>query len=109
MWENLYKKPYLNWKTAVKTLIKHQNVPTRTRKKRQILFHRFLGEYTFFLTPHPLFFEEWRDENSKILGRRGTNFFKIQDERGRERENTKFVELVGIFQINLLAIRCHGN
>ena len=48
------QKPYQTWKT-VKTFKKHQNVLTRTHKKRQILFHRFVGEYTFFL-PIPSFF-----------------------------------------------------
>ena len=48
--ENLYKKPYQKWQTSVKTFKKHRNVPMAAHKKRQILFHRFLGEYTLFLT-----------------------------------------------------------
>ena len=63
-----------------------KNVPTGTHKKRQILFHQFLRKYTLFLTPY--FF--WRgNENSKKLGRTGTNFFKNhQVKRRREREIT---------------------
>ena len=58
MWENLYKKPFQTWSTAVKIFRKHQNVPMETHRKRQILFHRFLvlGECTLFLTPS--FFKE---------------------------------------------------
>ena len=51
MKENLYKKSYQKWKTAVKTFEKHQNVPTGTPKKRQISFQKFFGEYVLFLTP----------------------------------------------------------
>ena len=43
MWENLYKKSYQSWQTAVKTFKKHQNVPAGTHKKRQTLIHKFLG------------------------------------------------------------------
>ena len=43
--ENLYKKPYQTWPTAVKAFKKHQNAPTRTPKKSQILVTRFLDEY----------------------------------------------------------------
>ena len=35
---------------SAETFKKHQNVLTGTHKKRQILFHRFLSEYTLFLT-----------------------------------------------------------
>ena len=42
--ENLYKIAYRTWPTTVETLKKHQNDPTRTQKKSQILFHRFLDE-----------------------------------------------------------------
>ena len=38
MWEDLYKKQYQKWQTAVKTFKIHQNVPTETHKKRQIFF-----------------------------------------------------------------------
>ena len=49
MWENPYKKPCQTRKT-VKTLKKKQkNALTGIHKKRQMLFHRFLGEYTQFL------------------------------------------------------------
>ena len=51
MKENLYKKPYQKWKTAVKIFEKHQNVLTGTPKKRQISFQKFFGEYVLFLTP----------------------------------------------------------
>ena len=46
MWENLYKKPYRTWQAAIKTFKKHENTPTGTYKKRQMLFHGFLDEYT---------------------------------------------------------------
>ena len=67
MWENLYKKPYQTWRTAVKAFKKHQNVPKGTHEKKQILFHRFLGEYTLFLIA--IHFERG-NENYKILDRR---------------------------------------
>ena len=38
MWEDLYKKQYQKWQTAVKTFKIHQNVPTETHKQRQIFF-----------------------------------------------------------------------
>ena len=41
-------------KTILNMEKKHQNVPMGTHKKRQILFHRFLGRYTLSLCP-PLF------------------------------------------------------
>ena len=44
MWENLKKKPYQTQPTSVKTLKKHENVPMRTNKKRQVFFHGFLGK-----------------------------------------------------------------
>ena len=73
MWENPYKKPYQTRKT-VKTCKKHQNVLTGTYKIRQILFHRFVGEYTLFL-PIPLLF--WRREwKLGKLGWRGDHFLK---------------------------------
>ena len=50
MWENPYKKSYQKWQTAVKAFKKHQNVLTGTHKRREKLFHRFLGEYTLFLS-----------------------------------------------------------
>ena len=43
-----YKKPYKKWQIALKTFKKHQNVPTGTHKKRQILSHTFLDEYVCF-------------------------------------------------------------
>ena len=85
-------------------------------KIREILFHRFLGEYTLFLTPPPLppppppFFEVGGNENSKKLGRRWNQFLKThRGKSGGERENTKFVGLMGFSHFNLLAISCHGN
>ena len=36
----------LTWPTAVKTLKKHQNTPTRTLKKNKMLLYNFLDEYT---------------------------------------------------------------
>ena len=49
----LYKKPYRIWPTPIKTFRKHQNAPTRTHKKVQILLGRFLDEYAQFPTPIP--------------------------------------------------------
>ena len=57
MLENFYKKPYQTWKTVLKILTKHENVPTGRHKKRQILFHRFLSEYTL---PLPCYTCFWR-------------------------------------------------
>ena len=45
-WGNLYKKAYQTLQTAVKTFKKGQNAPTGKPKQIQILFNRFLGEYT---------------------------------------------------------------
>ena len=42
--DNLYTKPYRKWPTAVKAFKKHQNAPTGTHKKSQILLIRFLDE-----------------------------------------------------------------
>ena len=44
--QNLYKKPYGTWPAGVKTFKKHQNAPTRTHKKSQIILCRFVDEYT---------------------------------------------------------------
>ena len=60
MLENIYKNSYQNLQTAVKIFNKHQNVQTGTHTKKQTLFHRFLGEYTLFLTH--LLFERGRVE-----------------------------------------------
>ena len=46
IWENLYQKSCQTWRTAINTLKKHQNFPSGIHKKSQILFHRFLNEYT---------------------------------------------------------------
>ena len=43
--ENIYKKLYQTWPTAVKTLKKHRYSPTGKHKKSQILLTRFLNEY----------------------------------------------------------------
>ena len=66
MREHLYKKPYQKWQTTVKTFRQNQNVLTVTHKKRQILFHRFLGEYTKLLTPS-LFYGGMGGGGVKIL------------------------------------------
>ena len=42
--ENLYETPYRTCTTAVKTFKKHQNAPTGTHKKIQILLTRFIDE-----------------------------------------------------------------
>ena len=63
----LQKKTYQIWQIAAKTFKKCQNVQMGTNKNGQILFHRFLGEYTSFLTALPPFFDSG-DENSKNIG-----------------------------------------
>ena len=91
MWENLYNKSDQNCQTALKTLKKHQNVPTGTHKKRQILFHRFLGDYTLLLDP--LLFLRG-NENPKNWVGVGPIFKKSSELKGRGREeNTKFDEI----------------
>ena len=45
MWENLYKKPYQTWKNTQKA----SRFSNRNTEKRQILFHRLVGEHTLFL------------------------------------------------------------
>ena len=44
--EYFCKKPYQTWSAAVKTLKKHQNVPTKTHKKNQISLNRSFDEHT---------------------------------------------------------------
>ena len=44
--EHFEKKLYQIWPAAVEKLKKHENAPTRTQKKSQILLRRFLDEYT---------------------------------------------------------------
>ena len=111
VWKSL-RKTISKLTNSSKSIQKHQNVPTGTHKKRLILFHRFLGEFTLFLIsppPHPSFLKKG-DENSEKLGTRGTNFLKIhQGKRGEEKENTKFVEVMEFFYFNLLIINCHFN
>ena len=108
MWENLYKKAFQKWQTALKTLKKHQNVPTGTHKKRQILFQRFLGEYTLFPTLLLFWIGEMKISNNWIDG--GTKFLKNhQSKRKRERENTKFVDAMEFCHFNLITISCPGN
>ena len=51
--KQFFKKPYRIWPTPIKTFRKHQNAPTRTHKKVQILLGRFLDEYAQFPTPIP--------------------------------------------------------
>ena len=57
MWENLCKKTFSNMENSSKNIKKKKNIPTGTHKNRQILFRRFLGEYTLFLPPHSPLFE----------------------------------------------------
>ena len=35
------RKTISTWKTVIKIFRKHQNIPTGTHKKKQILFHSF--------------------------------------------------------------------
>ena len=109
VWKSL-QKTISKLTNSSKSIQKHQNLPTGTHKKRLILFHRFLGEFTLFLIPpppHPSFLKKG-DENSQKLSTRGTNFLKIhQGKRGEEKENTKFVEVMEFFYFNLLIINCH--
>ena len=107
MKENLYKKPHQKCKTAVKTFKKYQNVPTGTYKKRKILFHRFLGEYTLFLTlPSTPHFLKGGVEIPKNWVGGADNFLKTL---GEGREKYKICMNVGFFHFNLLTISCHGN
>ena len=57
--ENLYRKPYRTWPTAVKTFKKHQNTQTRSHKKSQIVLTRFLDEYTGKVVPTNKVFVYW--------------------------------------------------
>ena len=111
MLENLYKKPYQTRKTVVKILTKHENLPTGRHKKRQILFHRFLSEYTLPLPCYTCFWrenEKWVNWENWVGGR--TNFSKTYyGKMGGERENTKFVSLMRCFCFNLHTINYHGN
>ena len=43
------QKTISNMENSSKNIEKHQNVPAETSKKRQILFHSFLGKYALFL------------------------------------------------------------
>ena len=104
MWENLYNKSYQNCQTALKTFKKHQNVPTGTHKKRQILFHRFLGDYTLLLDP--LLFLRG-NENPKNWVGVGPIFKKSSKLKGRAER--KIQNLMRFFHFNLLTISCHGN
>ena len=63
--ENLYRKPYRKWPTAVKTFKKHQNAPTRTHKKDQILLIKFLDEYRGKEVPINKVFDSTHKENIK--------------------------------------------
>ena len=50
---------------TVKSFKKYQNVPMGAHRKRQILFHRFLHEYIFFLiTSHS--FQKEKEKFQKI-------------------------------------------
>ena len=81
-----FQKTYQTWQTEVKTFKNHQNVPTGTCKKRQILFQRFLGEHTLFLTPcprhththtHKTHYPFFEKERMKILGGSDSSFKRI--------------------------------
>ena len=63
--ENLYRKPYRTWPTAVKTFKKHQNAPMETHKKSQILLIRFLDEYRGKEVPINKVFHSTHKENFK--------------------------------------------
>ena len=63
--ESLYTKPHRKWPTAVKTFKKHQNAPTRTHKKDQILLIKFLDEYRGKEVPINKVFDSTHKENIK--------------------------------------------
>ena len=63
--ENLYRKPYRKWPTAVKTFKKHQNAPTGIHKKSQILLIRFLDECRGKEVPINKVFDSTHKENIK--------------------------------------------
>ena len=104
MRENLCKKPYQTWKTVVEIFKKHINVPTGTQKKKQISFHKFLGEYTLFLLPLFLLclkreIKNWVNwENWVRGGRRGDQFFKKPSGRkGKGERKYKICRSDGMF------------
>ena len=63
--EGLYKKPYRTWPTAVKAFKKHQNAPTGTHKKSQILLIRFLDECRGKEVPKNKVFDSTHKESIK--------------------------------------------
>ena len=101
--ENIYKKAYQTWPTAVLTFKKHQNVLTRTYRKSQFLLRLLLDEYT---DSFPFFCEGW-GSISKKLDKKG-NFLKLLlvKPQGEVKKNTKIA--LGwdffIFIFSLLAI-----
>ena len=85
MEENLYKKQYRTWQTAVKVFNKHQIVPTGTQKKGTRYFI-----YLFLL------FGRVELKLGKLgkLGKRENQFLKNhQSKRREEIENKKFLEI----------------
>ena len=63
--ENLHRKPYRKWPTAVKTFKKHQNAPMETHKKSQILLISFLDECRGKEVPINKVFHSTHKENIK--------------------------------------------
>ena len=70
IWRNLWKIPYQTWQKTAKTLKKNKKC---YNKKRQILFHRFLGE-SIFSNPPPSLKREMKIPEK--FGRRENQLFK---------------------------------
>lgn len=95
--EWIYKGPYQTWPTTVAIFRKHQNVPTRTQKKIQILLlRRSLNKYTSFFSKTPYL---WRGDISEKLSR-VSNFSKNlwEKSKGYGTGNAKVVGRMGFFQ-----------
>ena len=90
-----------------KNIQKTSRCSNRTHKKKEKLFHRFLGEYTLFLTS--LFFLKGHENAKKLGSRCGTKFLKnSQGKSGGQRVNTG-LEAMEFFHIVLLTISYHGD
>ena len=91
---------------------KYQSVLTRTYKKRQILFLRFVAKYTHCCCQSPSFFKgrEWKCGKLGKLGRRGDHFFKKSSgQKGNREKNAQLVGVMGCFCFNLLIINYHDS
>ena len=93
--EYFCKKPYQVWPKAVKKFNKHQNAPTRTHKKSQILLYRESFRWiniVLYPLPVKLLFLKGESEILKQLGK-GNYFQKFcrGNQKEEDRENAKFI------------------